>query len=426
MLVDIAPLLTKSKHNEFVSRLLNRDTTTALATEAELAVTWAVSRVATVEIEPAVVGSNRRPEMASRDLFSSAKCLVEVRALSDDSFSGQLPMERTANIVTNFTDRLRAGSSTHIHFSFNERQYWKNGFKRERCVDPNFELTHSMKSQLVEWLRPSNEPSAQTIRISDQRTDVVLSWKPSVSASSRIFCTMPAVVYDLEDNPVYKALKAKSSQLMTSEEGVLKCVVLFDVGCKMLRRMRPFSPVFEIGTADVIRHAMKKLSVDVVVVMSAQRPDLAFHQSSRKAEWVVKIFDRRSAQPESEYFRLNQAINLMPPAKLEGYQARHLHSQGSFARTNVLSVGTTISTHPREEGMTIKFSAALLHEYLAGRIDGEKFRIRAFSDTNYFELERSRGNSIRDVRFEAGGVDKDDDFIVIELGPDPAKIIETR
>ncbi len=66
--------------------------------------------------------------------------------------------------------------------------------------------------------------------------------------------------------------------------------------------------------------------------------------------------------------------------------------------------------------MTIKLSARLLHEYLAGRIDGDQFREKAFNnEKNYFDSEFARGHEIIEAHFESGGVDADDDYVVFDL-----------
>jgi hypothetical protein len=75
--------------------------------------------------------------------------------------------------------------------------------------------------------------------------------------------------------------------------------------------------------------------------------------------------------------------------------------------------------------MTIKLSAALLHEYLAGKMDAEKFRQRAFGSDqqNQFAAELERGNSIRKAHFAPGGIDRDDDYVILELDIDPQRIV---
>lgn len=121
MLTDLSVHLTRDKFNELAKRLDHLDTKTALAAEAELTVLWGIARVAQMTTEPVLPNSASRPEASSDNLFQSCASVIEVRALSDESFSGRRPMERTANIIAAFADRHRKGAGKHLDFSFNER-----------------------------------------------------------------------------------------------------------------------------------------------------------------------------------------------------------------------------------------------------------------------------------------------------------------
>lgn len=74
--------------------------------------------------------------------------------------------------------------------------------------------------------------------------------------------------------------------------------------------------------------------------------------------------------------------------------------------------------------MTIKLSAVLLHEYLAGKLDADQFKERVFGKTmnNMFDMELKRGRSIQGVQFESAGTDEDDDYVVVDLDIDWKKI----
>lgn len=77
--------------------------------------------------------------------------------------------------------------------------------------------------------------------------------------------------------------------------------------------------------------------------------------------------------------------------------------------------------------MTIKLSAGLLHEYLAGRIDHKAFSQEVFNkDKNVFDLEFGRGHTITKVEFEPGGIDEDDDYIVLDFDIDWQKIAKRK
>jgi len=314
MLTEYSSHLPPKRFNDLLCRLEHVDTKTALAAEAELAVVWAISRVAHFVSEPVLPGSTSRPEAGSNDLFRSGPAVVEVRALSDDSFSGKEAMNRTANIIAGYADRLRKCAGRHLYFEFMERSYWTTRFHRERCVDPTFELTDGMKELLRKWIKARDWPNPERIRITHGKTDVVVSWKQSPGKLFRTFCSMPPVAYDLEDNPIYKALKSKSGQVSGAASGTLRCVVLVDAGCDLLRRLRRRAgAIHEICGEAIIHHVLGKLSVDVVIVLSPNRQQRGFTSYGQsELVWNVSYFDRRENIHDGEYERVEQMVTQFP------------------------------------------------------------------------------------------------------------------
>lgn len=292
MLSELSAELGLEKFRDLQKRLDHTNTKTALAAEAELAVLWAVSQVAQLTPEPVLPSSSHKPDAESRDLFSSGPAVIEVRALSDDSFSGKEAMDRTANIISGYADQIRKGAGKYLYFQFGERSYWASGFHRERSVDPSFQLDPEIKTILRHWIAAPDWPNPSAIRLTHGKTDVVISPNESPLRLYRTFCTMPAVAYDLEDNPIYKALKKKASQIKGAEAGTLRCAVLVDVGCSLLRRLQPIGAQ-EIGGETIIRYSLRKLSIDLVIVLSPYRQrELGFAPRSRML-WYVHCFDTR-------------------------------------------------------------------------------------------------------------------------------------
>ena len=75
--------------------------------------------------------------------------------------------------------------------------------------------------------------------------------------------------------------------------------------------------------------------------------------------------------------------------------------------------------------MTIKISARALLDLLAGRITVEKFQHFTGLDgkpgqPNIFKHRLEQGDILTDVKIESGGIDEDDDWLVIELKQDPS------
>ena len=402
MLDELSRHITATKANDLLARLEHRKTSAALAAEAELSMLWAISRVAHLTIEPTLPGSNRHPDASTNNLLGSASAVVEVRALSDDSFSGNEAMVRTANIITGYADQLCKGAGRHLHFEFLERSYWNKGFHRERCIVFAFKLTASIKQQLEVWIADKNWPTPDRIQITEGKTDVVVSWDKTASPNVRVFCQKPPVAYELEDNPIYKALKKKARQLKGAGAGTLRVVFLVDTGCDLLSRLRPMGATAsrEVTGEEIICHALRKLSSDIVCVFSPYREQKRFLDRQSRIFWKVTYFDRREDMPDSEYHRLEELAAQLPPPRFEGYQARHIHKLGGFSlERHGWHLATTISTNGVGL-MTIKISSRLLQEKLAGRIDTATFQRHAFgNDQNYFETELARGRTIQGARF---------------------------
>lgn len=310
MLTDLSEHLNSAKFNDLKARLFHSDTKTALAAEGELSVLWAIANVAHLEPEP-VLPTGHRPDALSNDLFRSQPSIIEVRALSDDSFSGKEAMDRTANIIASHADQLRGGAGRHLYFEFDERSYWTKRYHRERCVDPAFKLTPAIEKKLRDWITAEDWP-APAIRINEGKTDVVVSWKKSTGPLFRTFCRMPAVAYDLEENPIFKALKKKNKQVKGASAGTLRCVILIDAGCRLLRRLQPMSAVHEIGGLAIIRHALAKLSIDSVIVLSPSRRSEFVLGAQMELQWKVSCFDRRENVPDGEYDRVEALVAQLP------------------------------------------------------------------------------------------------------------------
>jgi hypothetical protein len=418
MLTEISKYTDEDRFSGLCRDINDKNTKKAFGAEAEFAVLWAISRVAHMEPQRALAGK-KTPDAASDDLFLSGPSVVEVTAVSDDGIAGKEAMERAANMISN-----RKSAGGHLHFQFNERSYYQNNhYHRKPCADPAFALTPAIEARLRDLIKG---PHRQPIRIIQGETDVLVSWHETVSPLLRIYCPMPPVAYHLQRNPIYNALKDKEEQVKGAASGTVRCVILVDAGCHLLRHLRPISPVDEIGGGQIIRHALSKLSIDVVAVVSPHRTSSRPFGIQSELFWNVTCFDRRKRIPNGEYERLEAMAKQLPRPQYEARQAREVHRQGGFSsdrrnwyfRTEFVRRGGT---------MTIKLSAGLLHEYLSGRIDAERFNEKAFGKKdNPFEDALKRGHSIRNIQFEPGGIDADNDYVVFDLDLDWDKLVSKK
>jgi len=147
MLNDLGPRLTDSK--DLLARLEHKDSKPALASEFELGLLWGISQVADLKIAQQLPGRGAKPDAFSKDLFDSGPAVIEITALSDDTFSGQADMDRAANIIVQFAERIRKGAAEHLHFEFRERNVREAGrYRRIRRITPDFKLTPPVESTL--------------------------------------------------------------------------------------------------------------------------------------------------------------------------------------------------------------------------------------------------------------------------------------
>lgn len=418
MVDELWPYLEESKGKSLLASLNSQRAKDVLAAEAELSMLWALSKVAHIEIEPELP-NGKRPDAFCQDLFASAPAVIEITAVSDDHDSGQMAMERTANLISNFANSIFKNASDHLSFEFRDR-YEKH--PRERCVDPNFVLSPSIEDQLKRWIKADPKVRQNKIRIAEGKTDVEIAWSPHAAPGPgvRVFSRMPAVATSLRKNTIWRILERKSSQIKAAQPGTLRCVFLVDAG-HFLLGFGLSGHGREYSGEEIIRGALQKLPIDVVCVFSPQwRLGGVLEPRRGKRSWQVTLIDRRLGQEKDEYVCLEALARLLPKPTLQASEARRVYQhdgiQDSWAR------GFFGSTQSWKDGGTqIKISSSLLQEYIAGRIDHDAFLRFAFSeDRNPFEQARENGQVIRGICLEDGGVDKDHDYIVFEFDTDPS------
>lgn len=417
MLNDLGSLMTEIQARDLLKRLEHVESKSALAAEIELGLLWALAQVSTVILHPEI-GTGRRPEALADNLFPTKKTYVEITAVSDDTFSDKDKMNRAANIICNYADQLRKSSSKNLYFQFvTRREIEKGKSRRYRSISSKFQLTPEIKAALRAWISNPKWPDPREIRLTTELIDVVVQWKNYVHSEGRTFSEVPPYAQDIEDNPVFKALQKKRDQLSGVPEDSLKCIFIGDAGCTILRDLRPFNTFGIISGEQIISHFLKKTSIDVVAVFSAQRAS-NFPLSSPRI-WKVTIFGSSDKLNDPAFIKLHQLAQIIPKPHYEAYQARSLHRQGSF---NPQSKGQYLGTYLTSDGKMnsmIKLPARLFQELMAGRITMQQFEhfSGAFS---LFESQLKVGHTLKGTRLESAGVDEDDDYLVFEFALDPA------
>ena len=331
MLDELGPWLDRGKAKDLLNRLENEKLNQALPAEYELSISWAVSKIATLEIDrPA---GTRTPDIYSPDLLTSGLLIADVAALDDLTLSGADAMRRACNIINAEANRLFQGSSGHLHYSFREASGYehsrngKSAFYRRRLVRRNFQLSGSLRMAMKQWL--ANGRPALPLSWNAPDISVVIEWREYVHWLSNFFCTMPSLAYDVKDNPLYAALRLKSKQLRAAPDGAWRVIFLGDGGCSLLRDLKPFSSSSQTfsGGQIILKFLDDYPTIDFVMVFSAKREPSAFGGRTKRI-WNAEVFARPSRVTDADLARLTLLSQTMMPPNLGGYQAYSWHTQG--------------------------------------------------------------------------------------------------
>jgi hypothetical protein len=421
MLNELGHYLTQSKATDLLKRIEHENPDQALPGEYELALAWAVSKVAHLEIDRPF--GSRTPDIYSRDLLRAAPLVAEVAAMSDDPLSGETLMRRAANIINGIARQVRKDASEHLHYEFleeseylppNRHSQGRTRYVRRRCVTRKFKMDAAFESALRGWLRESD--SLPPFRWKNQEIDVVITWRDWVHWMGNTFSRMPAVTYDSRENPLYELLKTKAKQLRGVPEGTLKAIFLGEAGCSLLRDIRPSYGRQEVNGDEIIRRFMSNNDVDLVAVFVPKRSnELAMWNHNNPRLWHLYAYARSLSEADME--PLKRIRDILPAPYLHGYQARSWHQQRMFdpqSRGHYLPLQWTGGLGK----MTIRMSARALQEYLAGRLSNKQLSDFVMGDHNPFEAYLARGKVISAARFEPKSPDSDDDYLVFEFEED--------
>jgi hypothetical protein len=426
MIDEIAPYLVRAKGVDLLKRVEHQDPNQSLPAEYELALAWGVSKVADLEIERKF--GTRAPDIYSTDLLSGGPAAIEVTAVSNDALGDESVMRRAANIINAKAAQFAKDAAQHLHYQFLEesgtlsanRDSWPfTRFYRRRRVTRKFQVSEEFEKALAVWLR--RVPPAAPLNWADEQIAVLIKWEDYVHPHGNTSSSMPPVAYDVRDNPLYKALKAKTRQLKDVPSGVLKGIFVGDAGCSLLRDLgRAGGGTREIRGEEILRTFVRRQDVDFVVAFVPRRVnEYAMWDFDNPRIWHTHIFTNRLT--EAQFTKVKDLTQLLPSPYLHGYQARSWHQQRMFdpqGRGHYLPPKLTSGWGK----MSVQISARGLQEFLAGRIGREQFARWVSGELNLFETQLASGKTIASVSLERSGSEEDDDYVVFEFAEDPAAL----
>lgn len=426
MLDELGPWLFRSKATDLLKRLENVSPDQAIPAEFELALDWAVTKMARLEIDRPM--ANRTPDIYSPDLLPSGPVSIDVAAISDALLSGEAFMRRAARIINKACDEIQKGSSVHLHYTFHERRQYvrddsgRSRFDRRRLITKSFQMDSQLRTALAGWLKSGK--SRKALVWSGKNINVTITWREDyVHPQLNTFCTMPSLAYDLRENPVYHVLKSKADQLYAVPNGTHRGIFLGDAGCQLFNdiyRVDRVNHTFS-GQQVIESFLADESNIDFVAVFSVKRAKSGSWDSWKNPRiWYLYVFEQKGSSQKINFSRVQHLRDALPEPYLSGYEARSWHEQGFFspqARGQYLP--TTISAG--RQSMTVQISARAVQELLAGRLTAKEFENWTVARlANPFEQQLALGRTISNVSFVPKGVKGDDDYLVFTFKDDPA------
>lgn len=406
---------------QFIGRLNDKRFENALPAEAELALVWAASRLGGFESEPKWYSpKGRLPEGISTELFPGHDTVFDVKAVSDRAIPGVVGMRTISAKLVEGANKARKGSGRNLSFFFFERSDYRNPkLHRSIHAPPKHVLGEAALATLAAFVRSSPQEGSH-VDIVDGELIVRVTWKPGMHPLFNYRSSTVNEIFDPYDNYIAAALCEKARQLRSPDFTGLKGVLLADVGSATLKRLKGIDQLGRSASGSKIiqRHLDKPDGgLDFVCVFSP-RAETSMWQQTRHF-WQVTAFVRSGLQLPMEGLRALAAQ--LPAPRFDGYQLEHLHEQRLFGeQSHGWYLGSRMSSNTVDQKMTATFSARALHEFLAGRIDGDRLRESMIGLTTAFEYQLARGHTIQGARIVPGGIDEDDDLIELTFAPDPA------
>ena len=418
MLNDLSGLV---KASHFIGRLNDKRFENALPAEAELGLVWAISQLGGFESEPAWFSpKGKRPEGISTSLIPGHQTVFDVKAVSDRVMPGNVGMRKISRKLMEEANRIKKGTGNSLEFFFAERRdYQVPKNHRGIWAPPDYKPQPAVVAALRSFIE-SGPTDGQFVDIQDVGLAVRVTWKTNVFSLFNYRSSTVNEIFDIDDNHIAKALREKAAQLRSPHFIGVRGIMLADIGCSSLKRIDGIDPLGRsLSGRKIIQHFLDNCdgALDFVCVFST-RTERNYIAGTHHF-WQVTVVVRTGLDLPMD--GLKALAGQLPEPRFDSYELEHLHEQRLFGeQSRGWYLGCTMTSNAKDDKLTVVFSARALHEFLAGRISGDRLRDQLIKGTGAFEYQLKRGNTIRSASIVSKGIDEDDDLIELTFEPDPA------
>jgi hypothetical protein len=425
MLDENAAWMCPDSVHRHVSALNNLDNKDVLATEWEVAVLNALSKVGTVDHEREFPGG-AKPDIE----FSSGSLhfIADITSVSDRGLDEQNPVEALEKELHRRVKPLRDRGIVGGFFLRIGEPYIR-GFRGNRPVQLKLPPPHKWKTAIFgepfrEFAKAiiADPTVCRACHIQNAETDVQITYTHK-GQSWGMTHALYTIATSKKRNPAFGALSAKASQLKRTNASCPRGIILCDGDCDLLRSRRS-TEWDSFGLNEIVHEFLRQhTSVQFVLVLVIQ------HDGNTRSVGPEHLFlhprlyvGRGGGEPAAH---LKEAIERMvkvfpmpiKTAQNARYRLEWARRSGRWDQGSSHYGGMTVTQNK------IKISARTVLELLAGTLDQRAFlELHSADGGTPFAYKLRQGRLIKDVKVVASDIGEDDDeWLEFEFGePDPA------
>ncbi|MBQ0749414.1 MAG: hypothetical protein KBT70_04365 [Roseovarius sp.] len=428
MICELNAHLTEEKRKDITQRLNSKDSEQCLGAEAELAIFWCLRKI-DLDVDPFWWREGRSPDGYVEGFLPGQPTAIEVTAFADAAISGESQMDHCSNKIVKIADEELRGAGQYLYFHFAETRHYDRGRSVRSIAAPkDYVPSEATVRKIRDWIRSSPIPKAR-MRIEDSGLIVELEKRDSKQLRYHNYHTSrPPRTYSNTRNPLYRRLSDKAKQLALAPVGVSRIIFLVEAGSRFLAELGGRQHNYLEGYSrphhiiqKFIDDKKGKLDAVVVLVPVVEQSFGSFGQFRPKRYWSARIFSSEDRNPASLTAAVDGITEQLPPPRFNGCNARSLVRQKAMqhdARGWYLGANYTMFN----DEITYRMSSRAFQDFLANRINESQFRhsIGSSEDEPIIAGFLQQGYTIKDAMFEPGGIDEDDDHIVLKFAKDPA------
>jgi hypothetical protein len=398
MLRENVQSLASEKAGLHVNHLNGNSAIKRLATEWEVAVLNALSKVGRIEYEPKLSGNVSLDVLFKSQTFSA---LIEITTVSDRGLDDANPVWRLCQeLIKQVQEHGLDPARFYVSVDGNWRELFLGGPKVSLCL-PNAEdfpktIFNTKFQRFLRNLNTSNVKVSYRIELRDN-AGLTVSFDPTQKSfgCTHLSYTVP---FTAHGNPVHNRLHAKALQLGRAGFDGIKGIILCDAGCQMLTRQGHRG--MNLGGAEIIASFLnEEPSIGFVTVLSIES-DGSHTFGPKHLRIVDKTYVNRSHRDFAEllgsFFR--ELVLHLPRPETTSINAHDVTDQGKSFYGGGSMAGTTI-----------KISARTVIGILAGKIPTEEFQESHKPFAEHFARMLRDGGMLKEVRVEK--TERDDDWV---------------